>query len=265
MSASIVCRVVVVLALCTVGEGFATAFRAQQRQACKSDGSRLFVRGGRSDIGARFQQQGGALVAAPTTRSARRATVTALHGLAGVGGDAAAGVVRVVRNFLAGETTASLTLGAAMLSAVLLVIRRLLWKPSRTYNREENSVGREYDAWATEGILEAYWGEHIHLGYYSEAERARGYLKKDFIQAKYDFIDEMMAFGKIGTPRTVLDVGCGIGGTSRGGLLLPHGGLFPFSAASVPPRHASSLLGVCFFVGQVRRGTWRNTLGARRR
>ena len=34
------------------------------------------------------------------------------------------------------------------------------------------------------GILEYYWGEHIHLGYYSDAERAAGYKKKGFIQAR---------------------------------------------------------------------------------
>jgi MPBQ/MSBQ methyltransferase len=82
-----------------------------------------------------------------------------------------------------------------------------------------NSVSREYDAWTTEGILEDYWGEHIHLGYYTEAERAAGYKKKDFIQAKYDFIDEMIKFGGITAdtvkPVAVLDVGCGIGGTTR--------------------------------------------------
>ena len=27
-------------------------------------------------------------------------------------------------------------------------IDHVLWIPSRTYNKEENSVGREYDAWA---------------------------------------------------------------------------------------------------------------------
>jgi MPBQ/MSBQ methyltransferase len=51
-----------------------------------------------------------------------------------------------------------------------------------------------------------------------------GYKKKNFIQAKYDFIDEMMKLGSIDTiPSTiqpddeikVLDVGCGVGGTSR--------------------------------------------------
>jgi len=31
-----------------------------------------------------------------------------------------------------------------------------------------------------EGLVEYYWGEHIHLGYYSDQERKAGYLKKDF-------------------------------------------------------------------------------------
>ena len=48
--------------------------------------------------------------------------------------------------------------------------------------------------------------------------------KKDFIQAKYDFIDEMLKFGRFdvdagnssdGQPIKILDVGCGIGGTTR--------------------------------------------------
>lgn len=49
----------------------------------------------------------------------------------------------------------------------------------------------------------------------------KGYLKKNFIQAKYDFIDEMLKFGRMNVSRftdqpiRVLDVGCGIGGTSR--------------------------------------------------
>ena len=29
---------------------------------------------------------------------------------------------------------------------------------------------RRYDAWTREGILEHYWGEHIHLGYYTDEE-----------------------------------------------------------------------------------------------
>jgi len=47
---------------------------------------------------------------------------------------------------------------------------------------------------------------------------ALGYKKKDFIEAKYDFIDEMAKFGDLptdGRPLNVLDVGCGVGGTTR--------------------------------------------------
>lgn len=54
--------------------------------------------------------------------------------------------------------------------------------------------------------------------YYSKAEREAGYWKKNFIQAKYDFVDEMMKFAGLKVedkPAKILDVGCGIGGTSR--------------------------------------------------
>jgi MPBQ/MSBQ methyltransferase len=96
-------------------------------------------------------------------------------------------------------------------------VKTILDRPSRKY--EEGSVAREYDAWTQDGILEYYWGEHIHLGYYNEEEMEAGYKKKDFIQAKYDFVDEMMKLGgidqDIGKDVKVLDVGCGVGGTSR--------------------------------------------------
>eukprot|EP00568_Trieres_chinensis_P008395 CAMPEP_0183291154 /NCGR_PEP_ID=MMETSP0160_2-20130417/665_1 /TAXON_ID=2839 ORGANISM="Odontella Sinensis, Strain Grunow 1884" /NCGR_SAMPLE_ID=MMETSP0160_2 /ASSEMBLY_ACC=CAM_ASM_000250 /LENGTH=398 /DNA_ID=CAMNT_0025451913 /DNA_START=99 /DNA_END=1291 /DNA_ORIENTATION=- len=96
-------------------------------------------------------------------------------------------------------------------------VKFVLDRPSRKY--EDGSVAREYDAWTQDGILEYYWGEHIHLGYYTKEEMERGYKKKDFIEAKYDFVDEMMKLGGIGPEEDggakVLDVGCGVGGTSR--------------------------------------------------
>jgi MPBQ/MSBQ methyltransferase len=48
-------------------------------------------------------------------------------------------------------------------------------------------------------------------------ERAVGYKKKDFKAAKFDFVDEMLAWGmgSAAPPARVLDVGCGFGGTSR--------------------------------------------------
>jgi len=42
----------------------------------------------------------------------------------------------------------------------------------------------------TRNIMEHYWGEHLHAGYYGNPT-----VKKDFIQAKVDFIDEMIGVG----------------------------------------------------------------------
>ena len=115
---------------------------------------------------------------------------------------------------LGGPTTAAIATAAVVGTAG---IKFVLDRPSRKY--EEGSVAREYDAWTRDGILEYYWGEHIHLGYYTKEEMEAGYKTKDFIQAKYDFVDEMMKLGGItsNTDHTakVLDVGCGVGGTSR--------------------------------------------------
>ncbi|MGB7087988.1 MAG: methyltransferase domain-containing protein, partial [Phormidesmis sp.] len=64
-----------------------------------------------------------------------------------------------------------------------------------------------------DGIVEFYWGEHIHLGHYGSPP-----MQKDFRAAKYDFVHEMVRWGGLDTlpaGTTLLDVGCGIGGSSR--------------------------------------------------
>ena len=136
-------------------------------------------------------------------------------------------------------TTAAAAAAIVGTAAVKLVLDR----PSRAYNAD--SVAREYDAWTSDGILEYYWGEHIHLGYYDEDEMAAGYKKKDFIQAKYDFIDEMMKFGDIDpvadSGARVLDVGCGFGGTSR------------YLADKLGPK--ADVTGITLSPNQVKRGT----------
>ncbi len=83
---------------------------------------------------------------------------------------------------------------------------------ARRYNSAE-SVATSYDEWTQDGILEFYWGEHIHLGHYGSPARP-----KDFRQAKYDFVHEMVRWGGLDRcppGATLLDVGCGIGGSSR--------------------------------------------------
>ena len=116
---------------------------------------------------------------------------------------------------------ATVGVAAAAAGVAGMGIKAALDRPSRAY--EAGSVAREYDAWTQDGILEYYWGEHIHLGYYTDEEMEVGYKKKDFIRAKFDFVDEMMKLGGIGgvegggedSNAKVLDVGCGVGGTSR--------------------------------------------------
>jgi len=79
--------------------------------------------------------------------------------------------------------------------------------------QSSDSVANSYDEWTMDGILEFYWGEHIHLGHYGSPPHS-----KDFREAKADFVHEMVRWGGLnhcppGT--TLLDVGCGIGGSSR--------------------------------------------------
>ena len=115
--------------------------------------------------------------------------------------------------------------GGVALAYGISKVKKVLDTPSRTYVPGANTVGAEYDAWTEEEILEYYWGEHIHLGYYRDEDLAKGagtllgHRVKDFIEAKEDFVDEMFAWSKVAAngvaPKKVLDVGCGIGGATR--------------------------------------------------
>ena len=100
----------------------------------------------------------------------------------------------------------------------------------RRYQSSE-SVANSYDEWTEDGILEFYWGEHIHLGHYGTPPR-----KKDFLQAKTDFVDEMVHWGgleKLPQGTQLLDVGCGIGGSSR---ILAHKYGFDVTGITISPQ-----------------------------
>lgn len=100
----------------------------------------------------------------------------------------------------------------AIFIIVLVVSITLYLKTTRPY-QSSNSVANSYDQWTEDGILEFYWGEHIHLGHYGSPPH-----RKDFLVAKSDFVHEMVRWGgldKLPPQTTVLDVGCGIGGSSR--------------------------------------------------
>jgi len=96
---------------------------------------------------------------------------------------------------------------------VIAVVGFVVYLVTPRRYQSSSSVAASYDHWTEDGILEFYWGEHIHLGYYGSPPR-----RKDFLKAKEDFVHEMARWGGLDRlPRgtTVLDVGCGIGGSSR--------------------------------------------------
>ncbi len=100
----------------------------------------------------------------------------------------------------------------AIILAIATVGIALYLITARRY-QSSDSVASSYDQWTLDGILEFYWGEHIHLGHYGSPPR-----RKNFLVAKSDFVHEMVRWGgldKLPQHTTVLDVGCGIGGSSR--------------------------------------------------
>ncbi|MEM9510291.1 MAG: methyltransferase domain-containing protein [Cyanobacteria bacterium P01_E01_bin.35] len=96
---------------------------------------------------------------------------------------------------------------------ILLIAGTAVYLLTARNYESADSVANSYDEWTEDGILEFYWGEHIHLGHYGSPPQST-----EFIQAKYDFVHEMVRWGGLETlpeKTTLLDVGCGIGGSSR--------------------------------------------------
>jgi len=77
-------------------------------------------------------------------------------------------------------------------------------------------IAKFYDA--STGIWLDIWGEHLHHGYYPEG--FKGSLE-EHQQAQIDMIEKVLAWSEVpepgaeGAPKSVVDVGCGVGGSSR--------------------------------------------------
>ncbi|WNZ21598.1 methyltransferase domain-containing protein [Leptolyngbya sp. NK1-12] len=72
----------------------------------------------------------------------------------------------------------------------------------------QQKIQRFYDA--SSGLWERTWGEHMHHGYYG----ADGTQRKERRQAQIDLIEELLHWGNVHQAERILDVGCGIGGSS---------------------------------------------------
>jgi tocopherol O-methyltransferase len=66
-----------------------------------------------------------------------------------------------------------------------------------------------YDA--SSPVWESIWGEHMHHGYYETQDSVR---TKDRRQAQIDLIEQLLLWGKVTQASRILDLGCGIGGSS---------------------------------------------------
>jgi tocopherol O-methyltransferase len=75
-------------------------------------------------------------------------------------------------------------------------------------------IGEFYDA--SSSLWEKIWGEHMHHGYYGR----NGNYKIERRQAQIELIEELLSWGGVTTKQSnqkvtnILDVGCGIGGSS---------------------------------------------------
>lgn len=87
-----------------------------------------------------------------------------------------------------------------------------------------------YDA--SSGLWERVWGEHMHHGYYGESGRER----KDRRQAQIELMAELLRWAGVRQADSILDVGCGIGGSS---LYLTEKFNAPVTGITLSPVQAS--------------------------
>lgn len=88
-----------------------------------------------------------------------------------------------------------------------------IWTRRERKYESSATVASAYDSWTNDQLLENLWGEHVHLGFYGQSPQPR-----DFRAAKEDFVHELARWSgldQLPHGSRVLDVGCGIGGSSR--------------------------------------------------
>ena len=89
----------------------------------------------------------------------------------------------------------------------------IIWRINARKYISSGTVASAYDAWTQDKLLERLWGEHIHLGFYPSGNK-----NIDFRKAKVQFVHELVKWSdldKLPKGSRILDVGCGIGGSSR--------------------------------------------------
>ena len=57
--------------------------------------------------------------------------------------------------------------------ALLTVVGIVIYLVTPRSFESPDTVANSYDEWTDDGILEFYWGEHIHLGHYGSPPRKK--------------------------------------------------------------------------------------------
>jgi len=99
------------------------------------------------------------------------------------------------------------------LLVLLCLVLSIIWRINARKYISSGTVASAYDAWTEDKLLERLWGEHIHLGFYPSEKK-----NIDFRKAKVQFVHELVKWSgidKLPKGSRILDVGCGIGGSSR--------------------------------------------------
>lgn len=86
--------------------------------------------------------------------------------------------------------------------------------PQRSRDVLNKGIAAFYDS--STALWEDMWGDHLHHGYYSVSdEQEQETRKKSNRQAQIDMIDNVLSWAGVDSVKSMVDVGCGLGGSSR--------------------------------------------------
>ena len=83
------------------------------------------------------------------------------------------------------------------------------WCPHSAYAQSrDRQLLQLYDN--SSPLWESIWGDHLHHGYYHPNPS-----RNDYQQAQVDMVTELLRLDNVTAATNILDVGCGIGGSTR--------------------------------------------------
>eukprot|EP01084_Bolivina_argentea_P014356 26805_1 len=117
--------------------------------------------------------------------------------------------------------TSTIIISGGIVGLIVYLNGWFSWIYDREMNRgykDSSTIRDNYNSWTSDGILEYYWGNHIHLGYYPNNTATN----VDFRAAKKEMTFKLFEWAHQQTNRdindckdkTLIDMGCGFGGST---------------------------------------------------